>query len=338
VSALKEKYKDRKGGLVFFGIAQIVLGALCVLLAVITIAGAFMVKAMEARGGVELPQQDMAGASVIGVLFYLMLAVIFVWLGIGSIKARRWAQTLTLLFGWIWLIGGVMGLIGWLLIGPGMFAGLPLESQVPPQIMKTIMIMTGLFVAVIYIVIPGALVIFYGRQDVRLTCEARDLRESWTDKCPRSVLATSLLLAFCGIITPLSMWVYKWTCPFFGVFLHGLAGMVVYIATSLFVIALAYGLYCRRVWAWWAGLAFFLLAIVSVLMTFERAGLLEMYGLMGFSGLQLQVLYGMVGRMESWMKWMNISFIPLSIWYMVYIKKHFFAAPPAQSARHPKRR
>jgi hypothetical protein len=35
------------------------------------------------------------------------LAVALIWLGIGSIKARRWARALLLIFSWSWLVMGV---------------------------------------------------------------------------------------------------------------------------------------------------------------------------------------------------------------------------------------
>src|SRR5208337_5540265 len=42
-----------------------------------------------------------------GMAVYGLLAVALVWLGIGSIKARRWARALLLIFSWSWLIMGV---------------------------------------------------------------------------------------------------------------------------------------------------------------------------------------------------------------------------------------
>ena len=47
-----------------------------------------------------------------GIALYLMLAVAFIWLGVGSIRARRWAWTLTVVLSWMWLIMGVAGFVG----------------------------------------------------------------------------------------------------------------------------------------------------------------------------------------------------------------------------------
>src|SRR5208337_5369886 len=42
-----------------------------------------------------------------GIAVYGLLAVALVWLGIGSILARRWARALLLIFSWSWLIMGL---------------------------------------------------------------------------------------------------------------------------------------------------------------------------------------------------------------------------------------
>jgi len=46
-----------------------------------------------------------APIAIISILFYALLAVLFVWLGIGSIMARRWARALVLVSSWFWLVG-----------------------------------------------------------------------------------------------------------------------------------------------------------------------------------------------------------------------------------------
>ena len=60
------------------------------------------------------------------VFFYLGLAVPFLWLGIGLIRARRWAWTLIVVFSWIWLIVGIPGFSMFLFaVAPAMEARWP---------------------------------------------------------------------------------------------------------------------------------------------------------------------------------------------------------------------
>ena len=42
------------------------------------------------------------------MVFYFLLAVAFIWLGIGLACARRWAWTLTVVLSWMWLLIGVV--------------------------------------------------------------------------------------------------------------------------------------------------------------------------------------------------------------------------------------
>ncbi len=61
------------------------------------------------------------GQMILCVLFYVLLATWFIWMGIGSILTRRWARALLLIFSWFWLICGATGMAFLLLIMPGMF-------------------------------------------------------------------------------------------------------------------------------------------------------------------------------------------------------------------------
>src|SRR5262249_23133452 len=45
----------------------------------------------------------------VAAFFYLGIAVVFGWLGGGTILARRWARTLNLALGWVWLVTGAVG-------------------------------------------------------------------------------------------------------------------------------------------------------------------------------------------------------------------------------------
>jgi hypothetical protein len=98
-------YKDRSVGLIIFGILTILLGCLSGLLVPLML---FAQMASAKTTGAPPP------FSVIlpGILLYGFLAVALVWLGIGSIMARRWARALLLIFSWSWLIMGVFVLYG----------------------------------------------------------------------------------------------------------------------------------------------------------------------------------------------------------------------------------
>src|SRR5436190_12261921 len=87
-------YKDRRTGLIVFGIFAILIGAFCALLVPVMIFG----QVMAAR---RLGTEFETSAALISSAVYGAMAVVMIWLGVGSILARRWARALLLCVGWI---------------------------------------------------------------------------------------------------------------------------------------------------------------------------------------------------------------------------------------------
>ncbi len=94
------QFKDRKVGLVIFGAATALMGCCCALLVPLMI---FATK-MAARSANPPP----AAPNILPVaVLYGALAVVLIWLGIGSIMTRRWARALLVIWSWSWLIAGL---------------------------------------------------------------------------------------------------------------------------------------------------------------------------------------------------------------------------------------
>jgi hypothetical protein len=145
-------FKDRRTGLVLFGIAHIIIGALCALGMLFTIVGAIAVTALD-RGAVSSMS---IGQMALAALLYFLLALWFVWMGIGSMLARRWARALIVITSWLWLICGIGGFIVTLLFMPDVFGQMAMSGEIPPELAVIVQsIVTG-FMAVILIIIPGA--------------------------------------------------------------------------------------------------------------------------------------------------------------------------------------
>ena len=97
-------YRDRKTGLLIFGITQIILGLLAALMVPLIVLGAFMSRL--APGGAMRPGQFISSAAT-----YALIAAVFLALGIGSVQTKRWARALTLVTSWYWLIIGTLGTV-----------------------------------------------------------------------------------------------------------------------------------------------------------------------------------------------------------------------------------
>jgi len=311
-------FKDRKTGLVVFGILEIILGAICALLIPFIIFGMIMSATVNKNTAGAMP----VGMMIASVLFYALIAACFIWLGIGSIKARRWARALLLVSSWLWLIIGISGLIFTLVFMPDMYGPMAQKGQIP-EVMATIMtyVMLGVL-SVVYIIIPGLLVWFYGKRDVKLTCECRDPQARWTDKCPLPVLATSIIYGvWAGGM--LMTGFYGWVMPFFGYIVSGLAGAGVTLVVALLFGYAAWGTYKLDIKAWWGAVLVTIAWAISTGITFSQVSIWDFYAKMNFSPQQMELLkqYDMLNSSG-----LDVFF---GVWvvgllgYLIYIKRYF---------------
>ena len=120
-----------------------------------------------------------------------------IWLGIGSIKARRWARALLLIFSWSWLIMGIFMTAIMPFVMAKVFANLPPDAKtgqpaMPPAAITAMVIGMTLFFVVFFVLVPAVWTFFYNSRHVKATCEARDPVTRWTDACPLPVLGFCL--------------------------------------------------------------------------------------------------------------------------------------------------
>ena len=279
-------FKDMKTGLVVFGILQIIFGGFCVLMVPVAIFGMIASAFIESSSTTAPMSPTMM---IPGILIYVAAAVWFIWMGIGSIKARRWARALLLVTSWIWLVGGIVGFIYLLLFMPDMFEKMGENEQMPAGAALIVKYVVMVFMAVFYLIIPAVLVLFYGNKNVKATCEFRDTKVRWTDKCPLPVLALSLMFGF-SAVSMLSMGFYGWTIPFFGFILNGMRGAALVLGVMLLTGYIAWGTYRLNIKAWWGAVLFIIGWSVSVSVTFSRVSMLDYYEKMNFPEQQLDIM------------------------------------------------
>ena len=312
------EFKDRRTGLMVFGILLIILGCMAALAIPFMLLGQLM--AGRVPGVEPTPLRFLLPA----VFMYLGIAAAFIWLGIGSLQCRRWARALVLIIAWIWLISGLVGtvMVGFML--PQIFAHPP--GGAPPLPAAAVVVMTLFtlaFTTVIYVLVPGALVFFYRSPHVKATCAARDPAPRWTDACPLPVLALSLMLG-CGAATmPLVILAYHSIMPWFGRYLTGLPGTVALLVTAAAYAWAARATYKLNIAGWWVAFLGFGLWMLSAVVTFARIGLLPMYELMGFPQAQLDMLKHM-GFFQGPLLAVAIAacWLPF-LGYVIYTKKYF---------------
>ncbi len=216
---------DRTAGLIVFGAIQIVIGIACGVLLLGSAAGSEVARHQGAEAGATLASSLVA---------YGMATVYFISAGIGSIRKRRWARALSLVVSAIWLAAGVVATLALMIALPALAPNAPIVG-----------IVAGAAVAMI--VLPGALVLFYRSEAVRLTCEGAGA-PSWTDRVPLPVLAVALTLAFASVIMLANLG--NPVLTLFGSNVSGAPAAVALLAFAMLCAFLAVQLYRLKESAW----------------------------------------------------------------------------------------
>jgi len=269
--------KDRTTGLILFGVLEILLGVGCALLIPLTVWAAALSASVDPAAAASLTPRRL----VPGLSLYALGAAVLIWLGVGSVRARRWAAALWPVVGWVWLATGVVGLAMSAAVAPGLRDQVGVAAGVPDSWAAAVVAVVLVVTAIVLVALPGILIRFYGREDVRATCERRNPRTTWTDACPQALLSLSLVWAF-GVYCLLLMPFFGSVVPWFGLVVHGLPGAVLVLLGAVGCVWLTVATFCRDRRAWSTALAAVTLASVSTVVTILRvppAALVEPMGL-----------------------------------------------------------
>ena len=311
-------YRDRSTGLTIFGIIQIWLGGLCALMCPLALFGLMMSRKVS---GISTPMTS----QFLGVLWYALMAAIFITLGIGSIQARRWAHALSLILAYIWLIGGSLVVVLLTAIMPiAMKTGLHQagSNQAPAGVMAVIVTVGIAFAALFLIVLPIAFLVFYSKHDVIETCRQRDPLERWTDHCPLPVLAMSLLFAssaFYYLLTGIA----KPLLPFFGIYLSGIRGTIAFLLLALLEAYFARAFFTLKPTGWWVAVFTRGVLFISAVITVTRSSLMDAYVKMGMSSRELQQLNSNPLAHSKAILFFGLSFSLILFGYLLWLKKYF---------------
>lgn len=309
-------FKDRTAGLIVFGVVSILIGACCALLIPLMFLSVALSDSV-AGGGVDSRSAWSASA------LYAVMAVAFVWLGIGSIRARRWACELLLSLSWIWLLTGICTLLICILVVPGVMRELGASEALPPELTLLVVLVTIGIVALLYVVLPGLFVLFYRSPNVAVTCRTRHPQPQWIDGCPRKLL-TLMVVWVLAAVSVLMMPAYNFIFPLFGIVLTGTAGAVLWALVLAACVALAVGTCRRAPWTWWSGVALTLATAVSSILTVLRYDVAEITAFMELPEDQVAMI-AMVGMPNGW----PMALINAIVWgsFLAYLMslRRFFA-------------
>ncbi len=324
-------YRDRSGGLLGFGIVQIILGGLAALGIPLMLLSALLSR--RVNGG--LP----AGSYILAVITYGLAAIGLVTLGIGSIRARRWARAVTLVTAWIWLLTGIVATIVVTGILPSTFsrafrraaAANPNGPAMPVGVMAVVLTIMIVMFAVFFVLLPLLFVLFYRKPDVEETVKHRDPVSRWTDRCPLPVLAASLLCAWSGLYLGLLSFSAP-LIPFFGKFLTGIPGALGCLAFALLSGYLAYSLFRLYLAGWWIAVSALALQAISSALTYAHGNLLQAYSRLGWNDTQLQMMSANPMFNSHVMGLWRVASLLVGLVYLLWIRRYFADSPTENTA------
>ncbi len=335
-------FTDMRPLLTVMGILSILGGVSCACLG--GFYGLFFPFAMTQEGGSpemeELRQQMGLGAGMNGVmlgfgLMLLFMAIGLIWLGIGSIRARKWARDLHFSLGW--LIAGVVAAsaLGYAFFIPSMLSAM----QPPPGTgtgsgspmgagFNVIMIVSLIVGFGMYLAPAVFLIIVYGLKNVRLTVQHFDQSSPWTDRVAIPVQIWWLLLVWMAV-SLVAM------APTYGPFIVnvGLAGTTFEAAAAMAITALlcgavARGIMTRRSWGWLGSMALALLFLGLGAYSYVTADLGNAYKEMGMPEEQIDMMRQMYGENLGAI-WLPMGMLGLaSLIYLLVVRRHWHERLP----------
>jgi hypothetical protein len=258
-------FRNRKGGLITFGIMLIVLGSCAACVSLMTPLSLF-----------ALPSQNDSlriRSLISALMIYIAAAVGLIWTGIGSVQARRWVRPVVLIYATIGLVIGAITTITLAFTWPTLKATVLASQQSRGRPLPSGFFFAGgiaaiLIILILYIFVPAIFLWFYRDDDVRRTLEFYDPNRRWTDERPLPLLGLSLgsaTFAFSCLISS----IYG-VAAFFGIFLTGIAGTAMLLAyAALFFIA-AILIYRFSITGWRIVILAMALFAISTVITYAR--------------------------------------------------------------------
>lgn len=316
--------KDRSTLLFAFGLVEVVLGLLCLLMAAVTGLGVMAGPA----GAAPDPRMMLPG-----IFFYGLLAVYYITTGIGSVRLRRWARPIVLIVSWVWLVSGVFAMAMVSSFLPKMMGQAPKPPGTTSDVMAAAQGCMFFFLAVFYLILPGIFVTVYGSPSVRSTFERRDPVPRWTDRCPTPVLGLSFLLAYGALGMLFSATLPA--LPVFGFTVGGAASTVLCLGLAVLLAFVARATYLLRPWAWWTILLFWLLgALSAVSFLVQGFDWKQFYGQMGLPPDQVAQIekMGIFDFLKAPEMIALVSVLVVgSLLFLLWAKRHF--RPPVSGTR-----
>lgn len=268
--------KDHSTGLIVFGTLEIVLGILAFSVAMFLL----ILVSAAGLGGMKASHFWL----VMGLLFYLTAWLIVI--GLGSIKAQRWARMLALVGSWVTIFFGTLVLALLLYILPGACDLLTDSGVLSPSSAVAVLTFFIIMFFLLQLVMPMVAIAFYNLRGVQGTCERLNPDPCWTDRCPLPLLA----MGFISVLGSLSVVLgssINYVVFLFGKVLVGWKGFAVVLPVAVVCGYVGWGAFSRKMHAWWAAYGIIVIVSASMMLTFSEIDMHTLYTAMGYQAEQI---------------------------------------------------
>jgi hypothetical protein len=271
-------YKDRRGWLIAFGVVEILIACFLVLMA------AVMILAIPSMP--KTPQQPPVPEGMFYAIgaFYLALAAGFVTVGVGSIRAREWARITMIVVSSIWLTFGFLGTLFSAILMPAIMRqqqqSMPQQPHMPGGFQTTVLVITIAIQAVIMVVTPLLLLLFYCNKNVKATCQTSSRSIGAlpaSSRWPIPILVLIVWFSF-GALSMVSVAFWVPAIAFFGVFVRGVPAQILFAVVAISYVYCAWAFYKLRQEGWWLAVVtsvFWLVSGVVSMIVLGPARMLE---------------------------------------------------------------
>jgi len=284
-------FKSRRGWLIAFGVIEILIAGSFLLLLALMLVG--LLALSHSSRPVGTPDLSAAGG-VFAVLFYGGLGVLFLMLGVGSIKCKNWARIASQIVSGFWLFTGVLTSLFFIFVLPKVIEQ---QGRLPLEQRRLMFIVLGLITVVVMLLLPTTLLVFYSLKSVRATCLATGLGQGSTmagtgqaaGRLPVAIILLALLECL-GVLAVFSLLVVR-AGVVFGIVVRG-PGAILLMTAHAILSGIAALLIYRRAYLGWAICLFkSLFWAASCVVTLLTRDFIHLYREMGFNEQQLQVFH-----------------------------------------------
>ena len=256
-------------------------------------------------------------ALVVQNIGYYVIAALFIPVGIGHVKLRRWALSLTQLYIWFWLGAGILLFGDFILLIPSV-----LRLDLSQDVLLFQLVTVGVSSLFFLVLLPILALWLYKRETVKLAFEEHDSNKYWTERYPFPLLVL-LLLYVIMIVAMHTAIFFQGLFPMFGQILLGRPAAYIIALCILTLGILIYGTVQLKKWAWWSSLVYISLLTVSSVMSFSGHRFYDIIVMMNLPTYEMELLDKMVILHDYPLVGLFAAPLLITLGLVIYSRRYF---------------